>query len=142
MSYLVDSNVVSELRKRERADPGVRQWFDTVDDGDLFLSVLTLGEIRRGIDSIQRRDRDRALVLNRWFRALVSDYQERILPVDRSVAEEWGRMNVTATLPVVDSLLAATASVHGLTVVTRNTRDVARTGVPVLSPFAGQKDLV
>ena len=135
MSYLLDSNVVSELRKRERADAGVRQWFDAVDDTELFLSVLTVGEIRRGIDSIHRRDRTRALSLNRWFRALVTEYEGRLLPVDQKVAEEWGRMNAVRTLPAVDSLLAATAHVHGLTFVTRNTRDVAQTGVPCLNPF-------
>lgn len=135
MSYLLDSNVVSELRKRERADAGVRQWFTDVDDTELFLSVLTVGEIRRGIESIHRRDRTRALSLNRWFRALVTEYEARLLPVDQKVAEEWGRMNAVRTLPAVDSLLAATARVHGLTVVTRNTTDVAHTGVPCLNPF-------
>ena len=137
MSYLLDSNVVSELRKRARADSRVRAWFAGVDDAELFLSVLTLGEIRRGIDSIQRRDRPRALALNRWFHGLVTGYEARVLLVDHRVAEEWGRMNAVVTLPVIDSLLAATARVHGLTLVTRNTRDVARTGVAYLNPFAG-----
>lgn len=137
MSYLLDSNIVSELRKRERADPRVRRWFAGLDDEEVFLSVLTLGEIRRGIESIQRRDRPRALALNRWFHALVTGYEARILPVDQKVADEWGRMNAVATLPAIDSLLAATARVHGLTVVTRNTKDVARTGVPCLNPFSG-----
>jgi len=135
VSYLLDSNIVSELRKRERADAGVRQWFAGVDDTELFLSVLTVGELRRGIESIHRRDRTRALVLNRWFHALVTQYEARILLVDQKVAEEWGRMNALATLPAIDSLLAATAHVHGLTFVTRNTKDVARTGVPCLNPF-------
>ena len=135
MSYLLDSNIVSELRKRDRADAGVRGWLMSVDDFDLYLSVLTVGEIHRGIESVLRRDRPRALVLNRWFHALVVDYETRLLPVDREIAEEWGRMNVTATLPVIDGLLAATARVHGLTFVTRNTRDVARTGVTCLNPF-------
>ena len=135
MSYLLDSNIVSELRKRERADAGVRQWFAGVDDTELYLSVLTVGEIRRGIESIHRRDRARALALNRWFHALVTEYEARILLVDRKVAEEWGRMNAAATLPAIDSLLAATAHVHGLTFVTRNTKDVTRTGVPFLNPF-------
>jgi predicted nucleic acid-binding protein len=135
VSYLLDSNIVSELRKRERADAGVRQWFAGVDDSELFLSVLTVGELRRGIESIHRRDRTRALVLNRWFHALVTQYEARILLVDQKVAEEWGRMNALATLPAIDSLLAATAHVHGLTFVTRNTKDVARTGVPCLNPF-------
>ena len=135
MSYLLDSNIVSELRKRERADAGVRQWFAGVDDSELFLSVLTVGELRRGIESIHRRDRARALVLNRWFHALVTQYEARILLVDQKVAEAWGRMNTLPTFPAIDSLLAATAHVHGLTFVTRNTKDVARTGVPYLNPF-------
>lgn len=135
MSYLLDSNIVSELRKRERANVGVRQWFAGVDDAELFLSVLTVGEIRRGIESIHRRDRARALALNRWFHALVTEYEARILLVDQKVAEAWGRMNAVATLPAIDSLLAATAQVHGLTFVTRNTKDVTRTGVPCLNPF-------
>jgi len=89
VSYLLDSNVVSELRKRERTNAGVRQWFAGVDDTELFLSVLTVGEIRRGIDSIYRRDRTRALALNRWYRALVTGFETRLLPVDQKVAEEW-----------------------------------------------------
>ena len=135
MSYLIDSNVISELRKRDRADAAVRRWFDGVDDEELFLSVLTLGEIRRGIESIQRRDRARALALNRWLHALAAGYETRILPVDQKVADEWGRLNASTTVPVIDGLLAATARVHGLTLVTRNTRDVARTGVSFLNPF-------
>jgi len=135
VSYLLDSHVVSELRKRERADAGVRQWFAGADDSELFLSVLTVGELRRGMESIHRRDRARALVLNRWFHAQVTQYEARILLVDQRVAEEWGRMNALATLPAIDSLLAATAHVHGLTFVTRNTKDVARTGVPCFNPF-------
>ena len=135
MSYLIDSNVISELRKRDRADPAVRRWFEGIDDEELFLSVLTLGEIRRGIESIQRRDRARALALNRWLHALAAGYETRILPVDQKVADEWGRLNASTTVPVIDGLLAATARVHGLTLVTRNTKDVARTGVSFLNPF-------
>jgi hypothetical protein len=136
VSYLLDSNIVSELRKRERANPGLVEWFAGVDDAELFLSVLTVGELRRGIESIRRRDRARAIALSRWFHALVTGYEDRILLVDRQVAEEWGRMNAVTTFPVIDGLLAATAHVHGLTFVTRNTKDVIRTGVPYLNPFA------
>ena len=135
MSYLLDSNIVSELRKRERADAGVRRWFAGVDDGDLYLSVLTLGEIRRGIESVLRRDRPRALALSRWFQTLVVDYEPRLLVVDQKIAEEWGRLNAVTTLPAIDGLLAATARIHGLMFVTRNMKDVARTGVPCLDPF-------
>jgi predicted nucleic acid-binding protein len=136
VSFLLDTDVVSELRKRNRVDEGVEQWFSSVDDAEVFLSVLTVGEIRRGIESIRRRDRDRALALNRWLHALATQFEGRLLPVDRTVAEEWGRMNAAATLPVIDGLLAATARVHSLTLVTRNIRDVNRTGVACLNPFA------
>jgi predicted nucleic acid-binding protein len=136
VSFLLDTDVISELRKRGRVDEGVERWFSGVDDAEVFLSVLSIGEMRRGIESIQRRDRTRALTLNRWLHGLVAQFESRLLPVDRAVAEEWGRMNAANTLPAIDGLLAATARVHGLTLVTRNTRDVARTGVPCLDPFA------
>ena len=137
MSFLLDTDVISELRKRDRIDEGVEQWFSDVDDVEVFISVLTVGEIRRGIESIRRRDRARALALSRWLHGLVTQFENRLLAVDRNVTEEWGRLNVAATLPVVDGLLAATARVHGLTLVTRNTRDVSRTGVPCFNPFSG-----
>ncbi len=139
MSYLLDTNVVSELRKGPRADAAVTAWFAGLESNEIFLSVLTLGEIRRGIDSIRRRDRATALALNRWYHGLATAYEPHILPVDRRVAEEWGRMTVELTLPTIDALLAATAHVHGLTVVTRNVKDVARTGVPCLNPFERQQ---
>jgi predicted nucleic acid-binding protein len=136
MSYLLDSNIVSELRKGVRADAGVVDWLMRVEDDELFLSVLTIGELRRGIDAVQRRDQPRAVALNRWFRSLVTGYEARILPVDQRVAEEWGRMNAATTFPVIDGLLAATARVHHLTLVTRNVKDVSRTGVLCLNPFS------
>jgi len=135
VSYLVDTNIVSELRKGARANAGVVTWFADVADDEIYLSVLTVGELRRGVDSIQRRDRDAAAALNRWLRGLPEGFGARLLPIDQSVAEEWGRINVARSLPVVDSLLAATAKVHGLIFVTRNTKDVARTGVHCLNPF-------
>ena len=136
MSFLLDTDVISELRKRGRVNEGVERWFSDVDDAEVFLSVLSVGEMRRGIESIQRRDRPRALTLNRWLHGLVAQFESRLLPVDRAVAEEWGRMNAANALPAIDGLLAATARVHGLTLVTRNTRDVARTGVPCVDPFS------
>jgi predicted nucleic acid-binding protein len=98
--------------------------------------VVTIGEIRRGIDSVLRRDAVSAAALNRWLRDLVEGFDERILPVDRAIAEEWGRLNVPDPLPVIDGLLAATAKVRALTLVTRNTRHVAGTGVSYINPFA------
>ncbi len=97
--------------------------------------MLTVGEIRRGIDGILRRDAATAAGLNRWLRGLVEQFSDRILVVDRTVAEEWGRMNVPDPVPVIDGLLAATAKVHGLSLVTRNTKHVSRTGVTCVNPF-------
>ena len=90
MSFLIDTNVISEVRKADRCDARVARWFGGLDDDEIFLSVLTIGEIRRGIDNIQRRDARSAAALNRWLRGLVESFQNRILMVDRSVAEEWG----------------------------------------------------
>ena len=136
MSYLLDTNVISELRKGERADPNVIAWFADLADEEIFFSVLTIGEIRRGIESVRRRDPDSAAALDRWLTLLSEAHGDRILPIDRAIAEEWGRMNVPDPLPVVDSLLAATARVLGLTLVTRSVADVKGTGVELLDPFA------
>lgn len=139
MSFLLDTNIVSELRKGRRADARVRAWFESVDERDVFLSVLVVGEIQRGIESIRRRDPVTATSLERWLATLVSDYVDRILEITTEVASVWGRFNVPNPLPVIDSLLAATAHVHDLTVVTRNTVDIARTGVPVVNPFDARR---
>ncbi|HZK16161.1 MAG TPA: type II toxin-antitoxin system VapC family toxin [Solirubrobacterales bacterium] len=135
MSFLIDTNVISELRKADRADAAVRQWFSGLDDEQIYLSVLTLGEIRRGVESIRRRDADSAASLDRWLETLSDAYAERIITVDRAVCEEWGRMSVPDPLPVVDGLLAATAKLGGLTLATRNVSDIERTGVPWVNPF-------
>ena len=134
MTWLLDTNIVSELRKGERANPGLRAWFAEAEEESLFTSVLVVGELRRGIESIRRRDAPSALALDHWLAGLTDGFADRILPVDRAVAEQWGRLNVPDPVPTVDGLLAATALVHGLTLVTRNTRDVVRTGVSVLDP--------
>lgn len=137
MSYLVDTNVISELRKGRRCDPGVASWFAEASSEEIYLSVLTVGEIRKGIENIRRRDERTAEALETWLGELVATHSERILSIDEGIAEQWGRLNVPDPLPVLDSLLAATASVHGLTLVTRNVKDVERTGVACLNPFSG-----
>jgi hypothetical protein len=137
LSYLVDTNVVSEARKGERCDPGVAAWWARVSSAEIYLSALTIGEIRKGIESIRRRDAAAAGALEVWFAELVAAHTDHILPVDVAVAEQWGRFNVPDPLPVLDSLLAATATVHGLTLVTRNLKHTARTGVACLNPFSG-----
>jgi hypothetical protein len=134
VTWLVDTNIISELRKGERAPAGVRAWFDGAAEDELFTSVLVLGELRRGLESIRRRDLPSALALEQWLLRLTDTFGDRILPVDTAIADRWGRLNVPDPIPTVDGLLAATALVHDLTLVTRNTRDVERTGVRLLDP--------
>lgn len=135
MSFLLDTNLVSELRKGPRINAGVRAWFDAVDEADLFLSVLVVGELRQGVERIQRRDAPGARSLSIWLERLIEQHTDRILPVDIAIAELWGRLNVPDPLPTVDGLLAATALVNDLTLVTRNLADIARTGARTLNPF-------
>ncbi len=136
MTWLVDTSVLSELRKGVRAHAGIRAWFADAHEAELFTSVLVLGEIRRGIESIRRRDAPSALALEQWLNRLASDFAERALPVDARVADRWGNLNVADPIPTVDGLLAATALEHDLILVTRNVRDVERTGVRILDPTA------
>ena len=132
--------VSSLLRKGEGANPLVLSWFEETEDTELFTSVLVLGELRRGIESIRRRDALSAIALEQWFARLVSQFSDRVLPIDAVVAESWGKLNVPDPLPTIDGLLAATALERELTLVTRNTRDVERTGVSVLNPFQPRND--
>ena len=136
MSYLIDTNVISELRKGKRCDARVAAWFSGIEDDDIFLSVLTIGELRQRIERIKRRQSKKAVELDSWLHTMLEAYEDRILPIDRSVAEEWGRMNFPDPLPAIDGLLAATAKIYGLCFVTRNTKDIARTGVTCLNPFS------
>lgn len=135
MRYLVDTNVVSELRKGEQADRGVREWFAAADSDDLALSVLVLAEIRLGILRLRSRDPHAAANLAGWLGRLRRAYQRRTFPVDDAVADVWAHLNAPRPLPVIDSLQAATALVHGLTLVTRNTADLADADVAMLNPF-------
>ena len=136
MTFLLDTNVVSELRKGSRADGGVCRWFASIEDDDLHLSVLVVGELRQGVERLRLRDPTRAEQLDRWLLALIDGYAERLLPVDGRVAELWGRLNVPNPVSTVDGLLAATAIVHDLTLVTRNVKHVERTGVRLHDPFS------
>lgn len=139
MSFLLDTNLLSEVRKGERADPGVQSWFRGVAADDLFLSVLVLGEIRRGVELKRVRDPRSADALQSWLEGLQLSFSDRILVVDGPVADAWGRMNVARPLPAIDGLLAATAAVHELTLVTRNTDDFARVPIKLLNPFAPRR---
>jgi predicted nucleic acid-binding protein len=132
--YLLDTNVLSEVR-RPRGDAGVKRWISSVPTEDLYLSVLTLGEVRRGIGLLSQRDPVQADLYEAWLVIVLRDYADRVLPVDATAAEEWGRMNVPDPVSIVDGLMAATAKVRNMTFVTRNSADVARTGVRLLNPF-------
>ena len=134
--FLIDTNVVSELRKGGRADPGVRAWFEEHTTDSLWLSALVIGELRRGVELLRRRDTKAGRSLDRWLQTITADFGDRILPVTTEVCERWALLNVPDPLPVIDGLLAATALVHNLVLVTRNTADIERTGVGLVNPFA------
>lgn len=139
-SFLLDTNVISELVKA-RPEVRVTGWVDSVDESLLYLSVLTLGEIRRGIALLP--EASRRVRLEAWLdNDLRLRFEGRILSIDRAVADRWGRLTAKASqarsqLPVIDGLLAATALDHDLTLVTRNSEDVSVTGVPVFNPWTG-----
>ena len=135
MSFLIDTNVISEVRKGARCDANVAAWYASIDDGDLYLSVLVMGEIRKGIELVRPRDAARAEALEAWLAAVNAAFGEHILPVDRAVADEWGRMSAFRPIPTIDGLLAATAKIHRMTLVTRNASDVVGLGAKVLNPF-------
>jgi len=134
VSYLLDTNTLSELRKR-RPDPRVTSWFDTIPKAELYLSCLTVGEIRRGIERLRRKDEIQAKLIERWLIGLRRLYQDRIVPVDTEITERWGRISAATTLPAIDGLLAATALARDWTMVTRNTADFTSSGVRVLNPW-------
>jgi toxin FitB len=140
MSFLLDTNAISEWVK-PRPDPGIVLWLDEVDEDRTYLSVITLGELRKGVDRLaggRRRDR-----LDQWLTSeLPERFGERMLPVDAAIADQWGRLLAqaeSAGTPVggIDALIAATAKVHGLQVVTRNVGHFRHTGVDVISPWHG-----
>jgi predicted nucleic acid-binding protein len=135
VSYLIDANIISEVRKGDRCDPQVSAWYASIADGDLFLSTLVLGEVRRGVEFARSRDPNKAAALERWLRQVEAAFDGRVLGIDNAVSDQWGRMSAIRPIPVFDGLLAATAVTNGLTLVTRNDRDVAGLGVMVLNPF-------
>ena len=135
MTYLLDTNILSETRKRQAAT-GVTDWIAATPPELLHVSVLTLGEIEHGIVRIRGRgDREQAVGLERWLREVELGFADRILPITLPVASAWGRQQHSQPLPVIDGLIAATAKVNGLTVVTRNAKDFERSGVQVVNPF-------
>ncbi|GIH99370.1 type II toxin-antitoxin system VapC family toxin [Planobispora takensis] len=134
VGYLLDTNVVSEVRKRN-GSPHVRDWIGGSHGPTLYLSALTVGEIRCGAELRRRKDPAQATLLERWLHTLHRQFGDRIVPVTPEVAEEWGRMNAVRPLPTMDGLIAATARVHGWTLVSRNVKDFSGTDVSVVDPF-------
>lgn len=134
MGFLLDTDIVSELRKKN-PDRKVLAWYDGVHSHQLHLSAITIGEIRLGIERLRARDTPQAQLLEAWLDTLCATYRDRIVAVDADIAEEWARMNVPRTIPILGGLLAATAKVHEWTFVTRNATDVDGTGISILNPF-------
>jgi predicted nucleic acid-binding protein len=136
--FLIDTHVISEARKGDRANPGVQAFFKrAVDRGDaMFLSVVTVGELRRGVDLIRHRgDALQAETLEAWLAEILARYRQQILAFDVEAAQVWGRLRAPHAEHEIDKQIAATALVNSLTVVTRNTADFAGTGVSLLNPF-------
>ncbi|GIH71042.1 type II toxin-antitoxin system VapC family toxin [Sphaerimonospora thailandensis] len=134
IGYLLDTNVISEVRKRN-GSAQVKGWIAEANGPTLYLSSLSVGEIRRGIESRRRTDPKQAVALERWLHGLHLQFRDRIVPVTPAVADEWGRLNALRTLPTMDGLIAATARVNGWTLVSRNVKDFLGTGVSVINPF-------
>jgi predicted nucleic acid-binding protein len=136
--YLIDTNVISEIRKRGGADAGVREFFNraTKEQIGLYLSVITIGELRRGVDLMRHRgDVKQAAQLEGWLNSILASFANHILSVGNDVAQTWGRLRVPHAEHSLDKLIAATALIYNLTVVTRNTDDFAGTGARVMNPF-------
>jgi predicted nucleic acid-binding protein len=137
---LLDTNVLSELRKGKRCDSGVREWIEAAAAEDLFISVLVLGEIRQGIERIRLRDPEQGRALEKWMLWIASEFHDRLLPVDEKVADQWGRLGLQQPVPVLDAFLAAMALVHNLTVISRDEDGFRNTGVSVINPFSRSKN--
>jgi len=135
MAYLLDTNVVPELRKGARCHRAIFDWFNALDDEDLYLSVLVIGEIEHGIERIRTRDPKSATRLRRWLSRLSTQFENRILPVTLPIARVWGKMGTPNPIPTVDGLLAATAHVHGLILVTRNVSHFESLDIEWVNPF-------
>jgi len=133
--YLLDTDILSEARKGQRANAAVLAWFDRVQDEELFLSVLVLGEIRKGIEQARPRDPSKAQALEAWLQGVEETYSDKIFPITYKIAARWGSLSALRPISVIDGLLAATALTHDLMFVTRNAQDVSHTGVKLLNPF-------
>jgi predicted nucleic acid-binding protein len=140
VSYLLDTNILRELRKPEpKRNAGLNVWLSAVKQDELYLSVLVVGEIRKGIEQLRGRDPDQALALNTWLGRIESFYADRILPITLAIAQRWGQSQAARNYPVIDSLVAATADEHELCLVSRNLADLQGWPAvrPPLNPFSG-----
>jgi predicted nucleic acid-binding protein len=135
MSYLIDTNVLSEIRKGDKAHKKVRSWWKNTQNEEIFISVLVLAEVRRGIEQIRNSQPQKALMLENWLFEIIDRFRDRLLPINLRTADLWGLMGAERTLPLVDSLVAATAVTNNLTLVTRNTKDMQSCGARLLNPF-------
>ena len=136
--YLIDTNVVSELRKKEKANNGVLNFFLEANKNNesLYLSVITIGELRRGIERlIHRGDVKQANQLEQWLELILNEYENNLLAMDEQIAQLWGKLRVPHYEHALDKQISATAIINGLTVVTRNVKDFRKTGAKVLNPF-------
>jgi len=136
--YLIDTNILSEIRKKKDANKGVMRFFkQTIKNEDrLYLSVITIGELRRGIELIRHRnDIRQANILEKWLNVILHDYQDYILGIDEDVAQLWGKLRSPHHEHALDKQIAATALIHGLTIVTRNEKDFLKTGVKIINSF-------
>jgi predicted nucleic acid-binding protein len=134
--FLLDTNIISEIRKRDRAHPNLARWVARTPVEDIATSVLVLAEIRHGIELKRRSDPEQAKSLDRWFSQMRTRLGDRVLPIDEPIAEAWALLGIPDPLPLIDGLLAATAKVHSLTLVTRNIAHIAPAGVVLLDPFS------
>jgi toxin FitB len=133
-AFLVDTNVITEAR-RKRPEPKVVAFMQSVRPERLFVSVLTLGELRKGAEMRARKDRSQGADIHRWIDEVESEFGKRALPINQSIARLWGELASVRPRPVVDTLIAATAIIHGLTLLTRNIPDIADTGVVTINPW-------
>lgn len=138
MMYLLDTNVVSELRKVRsgKADPNVAAWTESVDAADLFVSAITIMELELGVLSIERKDATQGAMLRAWLdQHVLPEFSRRTLPIDTAVAQRCARLHVPDKRGERDALITATALVHGMTVATRNVADFQPTGVAIFNPW-------
>ena len=135
MPFLLDTNILSELRKGARCDPNVSNWAAKESTQSHYISVLSLGEIRKGIELLRKKSPEKCIPLENWLQKLHSDYANCTIAITTEISKRWGELSAHRPLPVIDSLLAATALEHGFTLATRNTKDFDGLGISIVNPF-------